>query len=420
MLIPSLGLAASVDFEEAQKIALSNNLSIRAAYSTIEQARGRLLQSGLWPNPEIDLAYRSDVFFGGDGQDRITAALMQRMPWSGRLAKAQTVSRVEVAIALTEVRNEERLLLLEVQKAFIEAQTASEKSAVLQKLAKSVDALISLNQLRLQAGQLFVISVNLAKIEKEGIRQQLVTLQSDEAIALARLKGLLGMKTTQQLALKDSLSSIINKLKVSTAGKTLYRPDLVRTSLEADAAVAEIALARAEVWEDITVGVEYEFERTLDGDEGLINENYLGLRVVVPLPAWNRNQGRVAEQSAGRERAQQTLLAAKLSIEAEISVARVEGVKSAQVATMIQKDSLPLLNETRGVLEEAIKLGQADTAEAITLTRQEIEQRLFYVEALAKQAQALSGVEAALGGNPRLQRDIFINTLHEKKPSQKH
>jgi hypothetical protein len=89
------------------------------------------------------------------------------------------------------------------------------------------------------------------------------------------------------------------------------------------------------------------------------------------------------------------------------------------VAALIQKDSLPLLDETRGVLESAIQTGQADTTEAITLTNQEIEQRLFYVEALATEAQALSAVEASLGANSYLNRDIFINTLHEKPSKPK-
>ncbi len=419
VILPGWLVAETLDFDEAQKIALFDNPSIRAAYSTIGQARGRLLQAGLWPNPEIDFAYRSDVFFGGEGQDRVTAELMQRLPWSGRLARAQSVSRVEVAIALTEVRDAERKLLFDVQKTFIEARLAAEKADALQSLIKSVDSLISLNEARRQAGQASAIAVNLGKVEKEGLRQRLVALEADEGAALATLKGLLGRGAASPLTTKGSLASIIERLRQGTSGNKIYRPDLIRTSLEADAATAEIALARAEVWEDITVGVEYEFERTLDGEEGLMNENFLGFRAVVPLPVWNRNQGTVAEKAAGRERAGRALIAAKITIEPEIAAARVRAVKSAAVAAIIQKDSLPLLDETRGVLESAIQTGQADTIEAITLTNQEIDQRLFYVDALAMEAQALSEVEGSLGANRFLNRDIFINALHGKKPAPK-
>jgi len=418
LFVPALLASETLDFDQAQKYALFHSPAIQAAYSTIGQARGRLLQAGLWPNPEIDLSYRADVFFGGEGQDKAMASLMQRLPWSGRLARARKVSRVEVAIALTEVRDTERKLILDVQRTFIQARAAAEKAAALKKLIASMDSLIALNEAGRQAGRTSSVAVNLAKVEKEGLRQQMLALEADGESAVATLKGSLGMKGADTLVLKGSLAEIISRLKSGTSGKTLYRPDLVRASLEADAAVAEIALAHAEVWEDITVGVEYEFMKTLDGPD-LMNENFLGARVILPLPVWNRNQGTIAEKTAGRERAGSALEAAKLAIEAEIGAARVRAAKTGSIASLILKDSLPLLDETRGVLESAIQTGQADTTEVITLTNQEINQRLFYVDSLMNQAQALSELEAALGANRHLNRDVFTNTLHGKKSAQK-
>lgn len=408
-----------MDFDGAQKYALSHSPAIAAAYSTIGEARGKLLQAGLWPNPEIDLSYRADIFSGGQTQDKAMASLMQRLPWSGRLARAQNVSRVEVAIALAEVRDAERKLLLDIQGQFIQAQAAREKSSSLAALIASMDSLVALNDAKRQSGHGSAIAVNLAKVEREGLRQQLLALQADEGAALASLKGLLGIKEQEKLALKGSLADTISRLQAAGNRKTLYRPDLARASLEAEAAGAEIALARAEAWEDIAVGVEYEFMRTLDGPD-LMNENFLGARVTVPLPAWNRNQGTTAAKSAGKDRAGKALEAAKLVVEAEIGAARVRAAKTAAISSLIAKDSLPLLDETHGVLESAIRTGEADTNEAITLTNQEINQRLFYVDSLMNQARALSELEAALGSNRHLNRDIFTNTLHEKKPTTKH
>lgn len=417
-LFPSLLAAETLNFDQAQKYALFHSPAIQAAYSTIGQARGRLLQAGLWPNPEIDLSYRADNFFGGEGQDKAMASLMQRLPWSGRLARAQKVSRVEVAIALTEVRDAERKLILDVQRTFIQARAAAEKAASLKKLIASMDSLIALNEARRQSGRTSAITVNLAKVEKEGLRQQLLALEADEEAAVATLKGSLGMKGADQLTLKGSLAEIISRLKPGSSGTTLYRPDLVGKSLETDAALAEIALSRAEVWEDITVGVEYEFMKTLDGPD-LMNENFLGARIILPLPLWNRNQGAIAEKTAGQERAGRALEAAKLTIEAEIGAARVRAAKTGSIASLIMKDSLPLLDETRDVLESSIQTGQADTTEAIILINQEINQRLFHVDSLMNQAQALSELEAALGSNRYLNRDIFTNTLHGKNPAPK-
>ena len=97
----------------------------------------------------------------------------------------------------------------------------------------------------------------------------------------------------------------------------------------------------------------------------------------------------------------------------------MRAVKTGAIASLILKDSLPLLDETHGVLESAIRTGEASTNEAVTLTNQEINQRLFYVDSLMNQAQALSELETALGANPYLNRDIFTNTLHDRKPPVK-
>ena len=413
-LLPAVLAAETLDFDQAQKYALTHSPAIQAAYSSIGQARGRLLQAGLWPNPEIDLSYRADLFSGGQVQDKAMASLMQRFPWSGRLGRAQNVSRVEVAIALADVRDAERKLILEVQRLFIQARAAAEKAAALKKLASSMDSLIALNEAGRQAGQTSAMAVNLAKVEREGLRQQMLSLEADEETALATLKGALGITGAPALTLSGSMAGIIAHLKPAAGTKKIYRPDLVRAALEADAATAEIALARSEVWEDITAGVEYEFMRTLDGPD-LMNENFLGARVILPLPVWNRNQGNIAEKTAGRERAGRELEAAKLGVESEIAAARVRAAKTGSIASLILRDSLPLLDETRGVLDSSIQTGQAGTTEAITLTNQEINQRLFYVDSLMNQAQALSELEAALGSNRFLNRDVFTNTIHPDK-----
>jgi len=101
-----------------------------------------------------------------------------------------------------------------------------------------MDLLIALNEAGLQAGQTSTMAVNLAKVEKEGLRQQMLSLEADEASAVATIKGALGMKGAESLALKGSMAEIISRLKNGTTGTTLYRPDLIRAALETDAATA--------------------------------------------------------------------------------------------------------------------------------------------------------------------------------------
>src|SRR5687767_10375894 len=49
------GSAPALTIDQAVTGALRNNLDLRAASYEVDKARGRLLQAGLWPNPELEL-----------------------------------------------------------------------------------------------------------------------------------------------------------------------------------------------------------------------------------------------------------------------------------------------------------------------------------------------------------------------------
>ena len=81
----------------AAEEALRTNPDLRAAYAVIEIARGRLVQAGLWPNPELSLSGVDDFAFQNEGERGASVGLAQRFPIARRLARARDVARVDVA-----------------------------------------------------------------------------------------------------------------------------------------------------------------------------------------------------------------------------------------------------------------------------------------------------------------------------------
>ncbi|MCA1657972.1 MAG: TolC family protein, partial [Verrucomicrobiaceae bacterium] len=85
ILIGWIALAAShsahaLTMEQAVVAALSNNLDLRAASYEVEKARGRLLQAGLWPNPELELSTTTDRSFKNEGERTRAAGFQQAFP----------------------------------------------------------------------------------------------------------------------------------------------------------------------------------------------------------------------------------------------------------------------------------------------------------------------------------------------------
>ena len=108
-----------VDHRPGGRRRAPDNLDLRAASYEVDKARGRLLQAGLWPNPELELSTTTDRTFNDEGERTSAAGFQQAFPISGRLRFAKRVSRVDVAQAMAEIRNRERLLIGEVQRDFL-------------------------------------------------------------------------------------------------------------------------------------------------------------------------------------------------------------------------------------------------------------------------------------------------------------
>lgn len=88
---------------------MRHNKDLVAARHVIAEAEGRLVQAGLWNNPEFEFRTEFDARTK-DGKRLYEGGFMQRFPWSGRLAQARAVARVDVAMAIEELRDKERML----------------------------------------------------------------------------------------------------------------------------------------------------------------------------------------------------------------------------------------------------------------------------------------------------------------------
>ena len=108
ILAASAGAAeVRLTLDSAADYALTHNPTLAAARLRIEEARGRLQQSGRLSNPELEFDFTRNTM-GREGS--LGVALMQRFPLTARLRHEKAVSRAELAAAEAEVRDGERKL----------------------------------------------------------------------------------------------------------------------------------------------------------------------------------------------------------------------------------------------------------------------------------------------------------------------
>lgn len=402
--------AFGISLESAVQTALSNNRDLRAAHYSVWKAKGRLAQAGKWPNPELELSGMSDVVFRNEGAGAFTVGLAQTFPLTARLSLAKDSARLDVLRALREIRNRERLLIAEVRATTIEILESQARSKALGDLLAAADQSAMLAEERLSAGQGSLAEKSLSLVDQRRIANELDSARLTRNLAQMKLKTLLGLGPNTPLELSDSLESAIKKLGASAPSQSIHRPDVDLLALEEEKADIEIALARAEAWEGIRLGLQYTYDQSTDEPEGLGTDQFLGLTVSIPLPVWDQKKGLVEERTALRDETRARLRAAQLDIENALASAlrRVALLRSRLAAF----DSKTLEPVTKSVeeLTAAFETGRVDMRDLFTVREKLGQLRLERIALQSQLALALADLESTTGNHPAIRRHYLAKS----------
>src|SRR5579883_3483645 len=198
-------LATNLTPELAVTTALTENRDLAAARFAIRQAEGRLKQAGLWPNPEFELGGKNDTAFANAGEYDFASGFKQRFPITGRLTKAKGVARVDVAMALAEVRNQERLLAGEVLGLSRGLLVTREKLKANEEIQSVIQKVIEVSEKRLKVAEVSVADVNAAKLELQKLTLAQAALLNQQEIAVTALNRLLGREPKTPLQMSGTV-----------------------------------------------------------------------------------------------------------------------------------------------------------------------------------------------------------------------
>ena len=415
--------ASALTMDEALTAALAKNLDLRAARYEVEKARGRLIQAGLWPNPTLEFGGRTDRLGNNEGERTVSAGFVQSFPITGRLKFAKAVSRVDVAQAMVEIRNRERLLIGEVQREFLTALLLRQQIATNNEFIGVSQDFVNLFKQRLTKAEVSEVDVNLAAVELQRVELENAVLGADLSSRELALRQRLGVGPASPLKLDGDVEMLAMKFRPEKYAPTMVvnRPDLRVIELAVDRAQAEMRLARAEAWQDWSFGLDYQNERTLDEPRGIGANNFTGLKISIPLALWNRNEGKVHEQQAAADQARQQIEALRLSIRTEIATGIAQATKLREVVTSYQTTLLPKLTATTELLKKGYAEGLADATKLIQAQQQRATLRASYLTAYTSYVQALVTLETASGGSPFLSKDFLSGgTPPQAKRSSNH
>lgn len=389
--------------EGAVQAALMGNRDLAAARFAVKKAEGRLRQAGLLPNPEIEFNGFSDFITSGDGEGEFIIGLHQVLPLTARLSLAREVSRVGVAEALREVRNHERLLIARVQELYVRTQAARRRSVAAGEAREDAAASSGLAATRLTAGQGTLAESALARVDEQRWGAVATSAATEAETLLLALKTAAGMPAGAPLGLTQTLESAVDDLRARAGlSRATYRPDVELALLGMDRGGAETRLAQASAWEGIRVGVEYMQDRGVDAPGGIDTGHFLGVKVSLPLPVWDRKTGEIDVARATEEERAARVRALELEVGNDISAASRRVSLLEDQWRRYGRDTQPVIDAASREMVQGFEQGRVEARDLLLVRAQSTTLQVEATRIIEDLALALIDLEAAGGTHPAM------------------
>lgn len=367
ILVTASAGAVTLPLDRVPDYALAHNPTLAAARLRIEEARGRLQQSGRLSNPELELDFTRHTV-GPEGSAGI--ALMQRFPLTSRLRHEKAVSRAELAAADAEVRDAERKLAAEVRIASVKLLALAGQRDLRTKQLGNSRELSEFLLKRVSAGEASAVDASQVELESRQIEVENLMLAADEAVLLGELRPLLGVAGDDRISITGELSA---PKGIPAASAVTGRPDILAAQSRAEAARSVVLEQRARRWEDFSIGASYTRDRTLDVPEPVETEQIIGFRFSLPLPIWNNNSGRIREAQAAATRAELEVDATKLGANAEV-ITSVGAMRAyAKLIGELDDKVLPAATRIEDQLRSSYSTGQTPLTDVLRARTRRLE-----------------------------------------------
>ncbi|MEK6673831.1 MAG: TolC family protein [Nitrospirota bacterium] len=397
--------------DAAVKIALNDNRELAAVRMRVEEAKARLVQAGLLPNPELEVEGKFDIAFKSESKQTFSIGIVQPFSVGGRIAAQKDVARFEIERAIAEAADLERRIVGEVRRAFTELFTADEQIKLQEFLIGLNEELLRATKAALVRGQVSEKDVNATQIALQQARQRQKVLETQRRSRLLELNKLQGKPAEFDFIAAGRLEAqALPELSAFVLEKTLERrPDYIAAQIDAALARSEQRLTKAEQFETWRIGVGYERDY---GSQDNSLEQFIGLKLSIPLPLFDKKQGRILETLAKEERAQKTAEALRFQISHELADA-LNRVKS--LASLLESYSPGILKRAESnvkLVENGYRRGLTGITEVIQSRQQFAELKSSYIELLAEYQRAVIDLEIAAGIFPGIARLKLVKEVN--------
>ncbi len=368
-----------------------NNPQLYAAKLKINEAAGRLSQSGRRANPILGIGIDKSAP-GAEGA--LGVSFSQRFPITNKLSLETRVSADQLRIAKEEINIAEQALITAAQLIAVEILLLDSQNAHLDKQISSLQRITDFIDKAAAAAELSPLDAAQTKLEIETLSIEKKQLESQRNLLTTQLKQYIGLPAAKPLKLSGNLPA------PSIPSQTLTltnRADYRAKTLEIEYSKSNLLLEKSKRYDDVEVSVSSALGRAEDEPEGANTEGTLGMGISIPLPYYDKNEGNIEAATATTQRSilERNALASEILLQVALHQQEMQAWLSQN--SSVENQLIPLAQKTSTDLEVAYKNGQGDFTSFLKSKNQELALQNSLIENNLKFHQARIKYFAALG-----------------------
>lgn len=438
----------TLSFAQALEAVLQNHPRLAADALAKPIAQASAVQAGLRPNPVLSVEFEG-IRIGGrpetestsrsfvldaDGTFSSSSTRTRSLQEGGPLAEAEITLRLSQIIELggkrtarieaAQLRESVAAWDYEVSRyrlagetivRFTDALVAQERVRLARQLLTLSKSTLRAVAGQVAAGEAAPLAEKRARAETEAFRIRVVDAEQAAQTARVRLAGLWGENQPAFNAVAGALSPLdaLPKLPQIRAVRRTH-PLVARWQAELAHRETVAVLEDARAVPDVTLSLGYRAERSAGSRSNAIESGFGGnswsyertdsgwshaltVEASMPLPLWNRNQGR---RTAARLEASRTVheeQAALRELDSVLAAYHAEASAAKNQAEAIASGLLPELEEVRALTEEGYDRGKYGLLDLLDAERALAEAELEESEARIAYFRAAAKLESILG-----------------------
>ncbi|HKW90279.1 MAG TPA: TolC family protein [Methylomirabilota bacterium] len=381
----------SLTMQQAVDLAMRSNPALRAKQFEFQAVGAGEVTAGLRPNPTAN--FLAEQFGGGSAsQTQYTVNVGQPIELGGKRQRRLESARAATRVTGHELDDLRRQVAFQVKKAFTDALVGRDGLALAEENLSALDELERIQRFRAERGDISELELLRIQVQRFAFERDAADARQALRVARIALRSAMG---SAPLAEDVTLVGDLEFRDVSPSASALYRraldarPDLRAAEAARRKAQADVGLARANAWWDVTPQIEY---------QRIGPDNTIGFGFSLPIKIFDRNQGEIARTRAEAQRVDAAREAVAVQVLSEVDTAVAALATERQKLTVLRDVYVPKARKARDTVEFAYRRGGVSLLDFLDAQRTYRDTSAEYVRTLGSYWTTLHQLEAAVGG----------------------